>query len=714
MTLQLGDTAPDFEADTTEGPIRFHDWIGDSWAVLFSHPKDFTPVCTTELGYMAKIKPEFDRARREDHRFVGRPDRATTSVGERHRGDAGPRAELPDDRRRRLQGVEALRDAAGRHRGRPEERTPADNQTVRNVFVIGPDKKIKLILVYPMTTGRNFDEVLRVIDSLQLTAKHQVATPVNWKPGEDVIIAGSVSDDEAKRTYPQGWKAPSPTSASCRSRAEHVRLLGPRLTTVEGDSRVLPAVLARLPVPAVVSGRRRDHGAGRRGRSASRRRGLPRRRRRPWAAIERVIETHFHADFLLGSPRARRATGAVICLRRRARGPTSRSEYLTDGQRLDLGEVRLEIRATPGHTPSRSASWSTRTPTTHAVRRADRRRAVHRRRRPTRPARGLRVDPGDWRRSSTARCRGKLLTLPDGHPGVPGTRGGLGVREEPVHRDGSPPSASSGATNYACPDDRGPVRSRRDRGPAGRRRRTSPSTPVLNLASSTRSARRPADAPVRWSWTTVLDDSRRPGRSCSTPAIRSEFAAGHLRRVGERPARRPVRRVRRLVIAPRPARRGGLPPQAARRVGAAGPHRVRPGAGYLRDPQGAFLTAPERVVRASSRLTRRELARRCTATSRRVVVDVRNRRRTDRRHVPGSINVPLAQLRRPVGEIPPGPSWSTAPAATVQAWPRPPSAGAVRRLRPARRLRRLGRPDHRAGAVTAGPGHVAGRSARPA
>ena len=203
MALHLGDTAPDFEAETTEGRISFHDWIGDSWAVLFSHPKDFTPVCTTELGYMAKIKPEFDRAERQGDRALGRPGRQAREVGEGHRGDAGPRAELPDDRRRRLQRLEALRDAAGgRRRAIRRTAPPADNQTVRNVFVIGPDKKVKLILVYPMTTGRNFDEVLRVIDSLQLTAKHKVATPVNWQQGDDVIIAGSVSDDEAKEIVP--------------------------------------------------------------------------------------------------------------------------------------------------------------------------------------------------------------------------------------------------------------------------------------------------------------------------------------------------------------------------------------------------------------------------------------------------------------------------------------------------------------------------------
>jgi alkyl hydroperoxide reductase subunit AhpC len=209
MALAINDIAPDFEAQTTEGKIKFHDWIGDKWAVLFSHPKDFTPVCTTELGYMAKIKPEFDK---RGVKIIG----LSVDPVEKHAGwaadikDARVCAKLSDDRRCRLQRVEALRHAAGGRFGDPAKRTAADNQTVRNVFVIGPDKKIKLILVYPMTTGRNFDEVLRVIDSLQLTAKHKVATPVNWKHGEDVIIAGSVSDDDAKKTYPQGWKAPKP------------------------------------------------------------------------------------------------------------------------------------------------------------------------------------------------------------------------------------------------------------------------------------------------------------------------------------------------------------------------------------------------------------------------------------------------------------------------------------------------------------------------
>ena len=211
MALQLGDVAPDFEAETTEGRIKFHDWIGDSWAVLFSHPKDFTPVCTTELGYMASIEPEFSQARRQDHRPLGRPARQTRGVGERHRGDPGRRApNYPiisdaDFEVAKLYGMLAA-DVSGD----PGDRTPADNQTVRNVFVIGPDKKIKLILVYPMTTGRNFDEVLRVIDSLQLTAQHKVATPAQWQQGDDVIIAGSVSNDQAKEIYPDGWEEPRP------------------------------------------------------------------------------------------------------------------------------------------------------------------------------------------------------------------------------------------------------------------------------------------------------------------------------------------------------------------------------------------------------------------------------------------------------------------------------------------------------------------------
>ena len=210
MTLQIGDTAPDFQGQTTEGPVRFHDWIGDSWAVLFSHPKDFTPVCTTELGYMAKIKPEFDKRSVkiiglsvdpvDDHNKWSNDIKETQGLAPNY-----PMIGDTDLSISKLYGM--LPTSAA---GDPSKRTPADNQTVRNVFVIGPDKKIKLIIVYPMTTGRNFDEVLRVIDSLQLTAKHKVATPVNWRQGDDVIIAGSVSDEDARKTYPQGWKAPRP------------------------------------------------------------------------------------------------------------------------------------------------------------------------------------------------------------------------------------------------------------------------------------------------------------------------------------------------------------------------------------------------------------------------------------------------------------------------------------------------------------------------
>jgi alkyl hydroperoxide reductase subunit AhpC len=209
-TLAIGGVAPDFEAETTEGRIRFHEWIGDSWAVLFSHPKDFTPVCTTELGYMAKLKPEFDR---RNTKIIGL---SVDSVGDHQKWasdiqetqGAAPNYPMIGDTDLSISKLYGMLPAD--LEGGCEGRTPADNQTVRNVFVIGPDKKIKLMIVYPMTTGRNFDEVIRVIDSLQLTAQHKVATPVNWKQGDDVIIAGSVSDDEARKTYPQGWKAPRP------------------------------------------------------------------------------------------------------------------------------------------------------------------------------------------------------------------------------------------------------------------------------------------------------------------------------------------------------------------------------------------------------------------------------------------------------------------------------------------------------------------------
>ncbi|WP_016880203.1 MULTISPECIES: peroxiredoxin [unclassified Rhodococcus (in: high G+C Gram-positive bacteria)] len=209
MTLQLGDTAPDFHADTTEGRIGFHDWLDGSWAVLFSHPKDFTPVCTTELGYLARIKPEFDRRAVKiiglsvDH--VDKHRDWATDI-EQTQGVA-PNYPVIGDSDFAVSKLYGMLPASTT--GDPATRTPADNQTVRNVFVIGPDRKIKLILVYPMTTGRNFDEVLRVIDSLQLTANHKVATPVNWRQGDDVIIAGAVSNSEAKQIFGT-WEEPKP------------------------------------------------------------------------------------------------------------------------------------------------------------------------------------------------------------------------------------------------------------------------------------------------------------------------------------------------------------------------------------------------------------------------------------------------------------------------------------------------------------------------
>ncbi len=210
MALQIGSIAPDFEAQTTEGRIRFHDWIGDSWAVLFSHPKDFTPVCTTELGYMAKLKPEFDK---RNTKVIG----LSVDPVDRHAGWAkdieatqghAPNYPMIGDTDFNVSKLYGMLPADVD--GACETRTPMDNMTVRTVFVIGPDKKVKLMIAYPMTTGRNFDEVLRVLDSLQLTAKHKVATPVNWQQGQDVIIAGSVSDDDARKIYPNGWQAPRP------------------------------------------------------------------------------------------------------------------------------------------------------------------------------------------------------------------------------------------------------------------------------------------------------------------------------------------------------------------------------------------------------------------------------------------------------------------------------------------------------------------------
>jgi alkyl hydroperoxide reductase subunit AhpC len=209
MALTIGDTAPDFEADSTQGRIGFHDWLGDSWGVLFSHPKDFTPVCTTELGYMAKIKPEFDR---RGVKILG----LSVDPTEKHEGwvqdieeTQGARVEYPIVADRDFAVAKAYGMLGADVSGDPADRTAADNQTVRNVFVVGPDKKIKLVLVYPMTTGRNFDEVLRVIDSLQLTAAHKVATPAQWRQGDDVIIAGSVSNDDAKELF-GSWDEPKP------------------------------------------------------------------------------------------------------------------------------------------------------------------------------------------------------------------------------------------------------------------------------------------------------------------------------------------------------------------------------------------------------------------------------------------------------------------------------------------------------------------------
>jgi alkyl hydroperoxide reductase subunit AhpC len=208
MALRIGDEAPNFHVQTTEGPIDFHQWIGSGYAVLFSHPKDFTPVCTTELGYMARIKPEFDKRNTkiiglsvdpvDDHQRWAKDIEETQGTA--------PNYPLIGDPELKISKLYGMLPAEAT----PGKRTAADNATVRTVFMIGPDKKIKLILYYPMTTGRNFDEVLRVLDSIQLTAKYKVATPANWKPGQDVIIAGSVNDEDAKKQYPGGWKAPKP------------------------------------------------------------------------------------------------------------------------------------------------------------------------------------------------------------------------------------------------------------------------------------------------------------------------------------------------------------------------------------------------------------------------------------------------------------------------------------------------------------------------
>ena len=210
MSLRINDTAPDFEAQTTKGPIRFHQWIGDSWAILFSHPKDFTPVCTTELGYMARIEPEFTK---RNTKLIGL---SIDPVDDHARWAAdieetqGAPVKYPMIGDTDLKVAKLYNMLPAEEPGTAEGRTAATNATVRSVFIIGPDRKIKLMMTYPMTTGRNFDEILRALDSMQMTAKHKVATPVNWKSGDDVIIAGSVTDDDAKKLFPDGWKAPRP------------------------------------------------------------------------------------------------------------------------------------------------------------------------------------------------------------------------------------------------------------------------------------------------------------------------------------------------------------------------------------------------------------------------------------------------------------------------------------------------------------------------
>src|SRR3954453_5875816 len=211
MSLRINDIAPNFTANTTQGPINFHDWIGDSWAILFSHPKDFTPVCTTELGYMAKIEPEFTK---RNTKLIG----LSVDPVENHEKWAkdieetqGAAVKYPMIGDTDLAVAKLYNMLPADEAGTSEGRTAATNATVRSVFIIGPDKRIKLMLTYPMTTGRNFDEILRVLDSMQLTATHKVATPVNWKPGEDVIISGSVNDEDAKKLFPAGWKAPKPS-----------------------------------------------------------------------------------------------------------------------------------------------------------------------------------------------------------------------------------------------------------------------------------------------------------------------------------------------------------------------------------------------------------------------------------------------------------------------------------------------------------------------
>ena len=357
MTLQLGDVAPDFEADTTEGRIKFHDWIGDSWAVLFSHPKDFTPVCTTELGYMAKIKPDFDA---RDVKIIGLSVDPLDNHEEWAKDIEETQGTAPnypiisdnDFNVSKLYGMlpaDTSGDAAGR--------TPADNQTVRNVFVIAPDKKVKLILVYPMTTGRNFDEVLRVIDSLQLTANHKVATPVNWKPGEKVIIAGSVSNDQAKEIYPDGWEEPRP----------YIRIVP--AAELAGDAAAA-GLERRAPAAATPARRRRRSPAGARagargcGRSRPRSGGRRRRRRRSRRRCRAVRMLRARAALRAARAAAARARRRPRAARRCQRCPAGitpdeRVDHVVGRERRDRRQLAEQRRPTSRVSPiSSSASRS--------------------------------------------------------------------------------------------------------------------------------------------------------------------------------------------------------------------------------------------------------------------------------------------------------------------------------------------------------------------
>ena len=426
MALQIGDTAPDFEAETTEGSISFHDWIGDSWAVLFSHPKDFTPVCTTELGYMAKIKPEFDQ---RNVKIVGLSvDPIDDHAGwakdiEETQGHA-PNYPIIGDSDFEVSKLYGMLPASVE--GDPEERTPADNQTVRNVFVIGPDKKIKLILVYPMTTGRNFDEVLRVIDSMQLTAKHKVATPVNWQQGEDVIIAGSVSNDEAKEIYRRMGVAASPTFASCRSRAEPPGRARTKLMILEQFYLGCLAHASYLVGDedsgdaAVIDPQRDvDH--------------LPRRRPRARPANRATSSSP------TSTPTSSRGTSSCATARapRIYLGARASAEYaftpLADGDAVRLGagpargrrdagplaRVDLDPRLRPRPQDERA---STRGP--------DRRHAVHRRRRTARPARLARLERRGARRAALRLAAHQAPAAARRDARLPGPRRRLALRQE--------------------------------------------------------------------------------------------------------------------------------------------------------------------------------------------------------------------------------------------------------------------------------------------